>query len=202
MEMSKRNLWALRTEITLGSLYTSDYENSFQILPRMVQDFFDGYIEYLWELAEENNKKADIDFEDLVEIYDNADNLEGWYYCFNENPLPTYVEVLEPLFVKKGYRTEIDGNTITFYKKAPNGLDFSFEADIGDDINDFSRNIYNTFMDYDVSYETYLWLDNTGHGKNGAPYELEDVLEDIKDCEQYINDAHIIVCHYIDELRR
>ena len=71
MEMSKRNLWALRTEITLGSLYTSDYENSFQILPRMVQDFFDGYIEYLWELAKENNKK-DMDFEDLVEIYDNA----------------------------------------------------------------------------------------------------------------------------------
>ena len=70
MEMSKRNLWALRTEITLGSLYTSDYENSFQILPRMVQDFFDGYIEYLWELAEENNKKADIDFEDLAEISD------------------------------------------------------------------------------------------------------------------------------------
>ena len=202
MEMSKRNLWALRTEITLGSLYTSDYENSFQILPRMVQDFFDGYIEYLWELAEENNKKADIDFEDLVEIYDNADNLESWYYCFDENPLLTYVEVLEPLFAKKGYRTEIDGNTLTFYKTAPNGLDFSFEVDIGDDINDFARNIYETFMDYDVSYETYLWLDNTGHGKNGAPYELEDVLEDIKDCEQYINDAHIIVCRYIDELRR
>ena len=202
MEMSKRNLWALRTEITLGSLYTSDYENSFQILPRTVQDFFDGYIEYLWELAEENNKKADIDFEDLVEIYDNADNLESWYYCFDEDPLPTYVEVLEPLFAKKGYRTEIDGNTITFYKKAPNGLDFSFEVDIGDDINDFSRNIYEAFMDYDVSYETYLWLDNTGHGKNGAPYELEDILEDIKACEQYIQDAHIIVCRYIDGLRR
>ena len=201
MEMSKRNLWALRTEITLGSLYTSDYENSFQILPRMVQDFFDGYIEYLWELAEEKNNK-NIDFEDLVEIYDNADNLEGWYYCFDEDPLPTYVEALEPLFVKKGYRTEIDGNTITFYKKAPNGLDFSFEVDIGDDINDFSRNIYKTFMDYDISYETYLWLDNTGHGKNGAPYELEDILEDIKACEQYIQDAHIIVCRYIDGLRR
>ena len=27
-------------------------------------------------------------------------------------------------------------------------------------------------------------------------------LEDIKDCEQYIQDAYIIVCHYIDELRR
>ena len=201
MEMSKRNLWALRTEITLGSLYTSDYENSFQILPRIVQDFFDGYIEYLWELAEEKNNK-NIDFEDLVEIYDNADNLEGWYYCFDEDPLPTYVEVLEPLFAKEGYHIEINNDTVTFYKTAPNGLDFSFEVDIGDDINDFSRNIYKTFMDYDVSYETYLWLDNTGHGKNGAPYELEDILEDIKDCEQYIQDAYIIVCHYIDGLRR
>ena len=198
MEMSKRNLWALRTEITLGSLYTSDYENSFQILPRMVQDFFDGYIEYLWELAEENNKK-DVDFEDLVENYDNADNLEGWYYCFDEDLLLTYVEVLEPLFAKEGYRTEIDGNTLTFYKTAPNGLDFSFEVDIGDDINDFSRNIYEAFMDYDVSYETYLWLDNTGHGKNGAPYELEDVLEDIKACEQYIQDATWIVNDFIEK---
>lgn len=201
MLMTKTNLWNLRTEVSLGSLYTSDYENTFHILPIIVQNFFDGYIEYLWELAEENNKK-DVDFEDLVENYDNADNLEGWYYCFDEDPLLTYVEVLEPLFAKEGYRTEIDGNTLTFYKTAPNGLDFSFEVDIGDDINDFARNIYETFMDYDVSYETYLWLDNTGHGKNGAPYELEDVLEDIKDCEQYINDAHIIVCRYIDELRR
>lgn len=202
MTMTKTNLWNLRTEITLGSLYTSDYENSFQILPIIVQNFFDGYIEYLWELAEENSKKADMDFEDLVEIYDNADNLEGWYYCSDEDPLPTYVEVLEPLFAKEGYRTEINYDTVTFYKKAPKGLDFSFEVNIGDDINDFARNIHNLFMDYDVSYETYLWLDNTGHGKNGAPYELEDVLEDIQNCELYINDAHIIVCRYIDGLRR
>lgn len=201
MTMTKTNLWNLRTEITLGSLYTSDYENTFRILPIIVQNFFDGYIEYLWELAEENNKK-DIDFEDLVQIYDNADNLESWYYCFDEDPLMTYVEVLEPLFAKEGYRTEINYDTVTFYKKAPKGLDFSFEVNIGDDIEDFARNIHNLFMDYDVSYETYLWLDNTGHGKHGAPYELEDVLEDIQKCELYINDAHIIVCRYIDGLRR
>lgn len=201
MTMTKTNLWNLRTEITLGSLYTSDYENSFQILPIIVQNFFDGYIEYLWELAEENDKK-DIDFEDLVKIYDNANNLESWYCCFDEDPLPTYVEGLEPLFAKEGYRTEINYDTVTFYKKAPKGLDFSFEVNIGDDINDFARNIHNLFMDYDVSYETYLWLDNTGHGKHGAPYELEDVLEDIQNCELYINDAHIIVCRYIDGLKK
>lgn len=201
MEMTKENLWNLRKEIMLGSLYTSDYENSFQILSTIVQNFFDGYIEYLWELAEENNKK-DIDFEDLIKIYDNANNLESWYCCFDEDPLMTYIEVLEPLFAKEGYRTEINYDTITFYKKAPNGLDFSFEVNIGDDIEDFARNIHNLFMDYDVSYETYLWLDNTGHGKHGAPYELEDVLEDIQQCELYINDTHIIVCRYIDELKK
>ena len=54
-------------------------------------------------------------------------------------------------------------------------------------------------MDYDVSYETYLWLDNTGHGKNGAPYELEDILEDIKACEQYIQDATWIVNDFIEK---
>ena len=54
-------------------------------------------------------------------------------------------------------------------------------------------------MDYDVSYETYLWLDNTGHGKNGAPYELEDVLEDIKACEQYIKDTTWIVYDFIEK---
>ena len=198
MLMTKTNLWNLRTEVSLGSLYTSDYENTFHILPIIVQNFFDGYIEYLWELAEENNKK-DVDFEDLVENYDNADNLEGWYYCFDEDPLLTYVEVLEPLFAKEGYRTEIDGNTLTFYKTAPNGLDFSFEVDIGCDIEDFLDIVDNYYQNFDVSYETYLWLDNTGHGKNGAPYELEDILEDIKACEQYIQDATWIVNDFIEK---
>ena len=89
-----------------------------------------------------------------------------------------------------------------FSKMSPAGQDFNFEVDIGCDIEDFARNIYKTFMDYDISCETYLWLDNTGHGKNGAPFDLEDVLEDIKACEQYIQDAHTIVCRYIDGLRR
>lgn len=197
----KEALWNLRTEIILGSLYTSDYKNSFHILPRTVQNFFDGYTEYLWELAEEKDNK-NIDFEDLVKFYDNSDNLENWYYCFDEDPLLTYVEVLKPIFAKEKYRIDIDGDIVTIHKAAPNGLDFNFEVDIGDNIDDFAKNIYQAYMDYDVSYETYLWLDNTGHGKSGAPYELEEVLEDIKASEEYINDAHFIVCRYINKLKK
>ena len=38
--MTKQELQQLRNEITLNSLYTSDYNNSFNIDPRQVQDFF------------------------------------------------------------------------------------------------------------------------------------------------------------------
>ena len=43
--MTKQELQQLRNEITLNSIYTSDYNNSFNIDPRQVQDFFDGYLE-------------------------------------------------------------------------------------------------------------------------------------------------------------
>lgn len=32
---------------------------------------------------------------------------------------------------------------------------------------------------YDPSEETSIWLDNTGHGKNGAPYEVIDIYNDM-----------------------
>lgn len=35
------------------------------------------------------------------------------------------------------------------------------------------------FIDgYDVDEEAYLWLDSSGHGKNGAPYHIKDIIED------------------------
>lgn len=41
-----------------------------------------------------------------------------------------------------------------------------------------SKTFQEYYESYDVSYETYIWLDNEGHGKNGAPYEMEKVLID------------------------
>ena len=39
-----------------------------------------------------------------------------------------------------------------------------------------------------MSYETYIWLDSFGHGKNGAPHELEDVLNDTKEAKRLIEE--------------
>jgi hypothetical protein len=35
---------------------------------------------------------------------------------------------------------------------------------------------------FDCSEETYLWLDNTGHGTNSAPYDMRDLYNDMEAC--------------------
>ena len=52
------------------------------------------------------------------------------------------------------------------------------------EIEDKLREYYDN---YDPNYETYLWLDESGHGKNGAPYEMIDVYNDMKACEEMID---------------
>lgn len=37
------------------------------------------------------------------------------------------------------------------------------------------------YKNFDPSEEASLWLDDTGHGKNGAPHDMEDVLNDMKE---------------------
>lgn len=47
------------------------------------------------------------------------------------------------------------------------------------DIETLKNDLADYINDFDVSYETYLWLDECGHGKNGAPYDMKDVYENV-----------------------
>ena len=42
------------------------------------------------------------------------------------------------------------------------------------------KSIYNSF---DVSEEAYKWIDENGHGLDGAPHDMLDVYWDIQNCE-------------------
>ena len=83
---------------------------------------------------------------------------------------------------------------LSFYKDSPAGQDFYFEVSVPneEDEDTFYENvadaIYQYWEDFDVCYETYLWLDETGHGKNGAPHNMKDLYEDIQACEDMIHD--------------
>lgn len=81
--MTKQMLWRLRQEISLNSMYYSDY----------VCDFFDGYLEYLNEIMQEQIPAYDdAEFFDWLPVYDNAENLWNWYGCFEDDPLPLDIE--------------------------------------------------------------------------------------------------------------
>lgn len=50
----------------------------------------------------------------------------------------------------------------------------------------FLTELSDYYEGYDPEAETMLWLDNDGHGKNGAPFHMRDVLSDMEDCEKMI----------------
>lgn len=84
--------------------------------------------------------------------------------------------------------------TFSFEKYSPAGQDFYFEVSVpnedDEDIfyNNVSDAIYEYWEGFDVCQETYIWLDDTGHGKNGAPHDMKDLYEDMQACEDMIHD--------------
>ena len=110
---------------------------------------------------------------------------------------------------------------IEFGKYSPAGQDYHFivNKDGINDLNDLQDKLYDQYNDFDVSQETYNWLDNTGHaravviinhkrgetydwldntghGKNGAPYDRADVYNDMSACQEYIEEARRLVYEY------
>lgn len=54
--------------------------------------------------------------------------------------------------------------------------------------------------DYDVSYETYLWLDKEGHGTNGAPYDMLDCYRDSEEELEHLEDLEHLLRNLVKEL--
>lgn len=103
-------LWELRQQISLGSLYVSDYRNTFGIDEEKVCDFFtsfwDSYCEELAEkdgLYEKAKKELREEYPDASDSeitrwvdnrvideqrarYDNEETLKEWYGCFSYGP--------------------------------------------------------------------------------------------------------------------
>lgn len=82
-----------------------------------------------------------------------------------------------------GWSVTIDGNDVELSQHSPAGQDFSFSINKN---GDYVEQVYEYYDSYDPSEETMLWVDGSGHGKNGAPHELGDVLADMKAIEKML----------------
>lgn len=87
-----------------------------------------------------------------------------------------------------GWSVNIDGTDIELSQYSPAGQDFSFSINKE---GDYVQQVYEYYDGYDPSEETMLWVDGSGHGKNGAPYDLIDVLTDMKAVEKMLETLYM-----------
>lgn len=68
-----------------------------------------------------------------------------------------------------------------FSRFTPAGRDFSFSvAMVEDDLYSLVRDVGDYHYCFDTDKEAYFGLDSNGHGRNGAPYRMRDVLDDME----------------------
>lgn len=91
-----------------------------------------------------------------------------------------------------------DSGYVEISKYSTAGQDWSTDIALGEDINEFADNIYSAYESYDPEYEASFWIGDDGHGKNGAPYHIKDIIDDMEECEGFIRRLYIIVRDYAD----
>ena len=71
------------------------------------------------------------------------------------------------------------------YTKA--GQDFNFSAEMRyADPETLIKSVREYYENYDPDEEAYLWIGDDGHGKNGAPYRISDIVADMEAAESMV----------------
>lgn len=120
-----------------------------------------------------------------------------------ETEMRETLEAIIKVAEDNGWRVDTEeqsnGNVeLTFYQYSPAGQDFSFyiTLDKDDGIRDCTQAVYEYYEAYEPEAEAMLWLDSDGHGKNGAPYHMRDLLEDMEACETMLEDLSIALANH------
>ena len=90
---------------------------------------------------------------------------------------------------KLGWSLSISEDTYEFNKFSPAGQDFCVEA-TGKNAEEIINEIGERVNNFDVSYETYIWLDDSGHGAKGAPYDMRDLYDDMEACLEMLAELY------------
>lgn len=100
------------------------------------------------------------------------------------------IKIAESDSWKVSEETFANGKGFLFSKYSPAGQDFNISVEPSDTIDELLEHIKDYHDNFDVDYETYIWLDRDGHGKNGAPYHIKDLVEDMEACQK--NDIGVV----------
>ena len=113
----------------------------------------------------------------------------------------TFNEKIASAFEKLDLSFELDAEsqTLEISTYSPEGQDCSatFKADY---MENLLRDMAEWIYDYDADYQASLWIGDDGHGRNGAPYHLKDIVTDMEWWRDQIDELHDRLCE-IDQER-
>lgn len=104
----------------------------------------------------------------------------------------TAIENITTVAAKLGWQVEsytdkFGSVTFDFQQYTPYGQDFSFSVGMNDnDPESLLQEVDKYYENFDPDYEAYLWIGDNGHGKNGAPYHIKDIVNDMEQVETMI----------------
>ena len=97
---------------------------------------------------------------------------------------------------KLGWSVSKDKETLELQQYTSYGQDFNFSVNRNDD---YVMQVYNYYESYDPDEEALLWVDDSGHGKNGAPYRLKDIITDMEEVEGMLAELYNeLICNTIN----
>ena len=101
-------------------------------------------------------------------------------------------EIAEILGWSVDFSESQNGKTdVNFAKYTSYGQDFNFSVELeDDDMEAFIDNIHEYYENFDVDEEAYIWIGSDGHGKNGAPYHIADIVKDMEEAEVMMADLY------------
>lgn len=84
-------------------------------------------------------------------------------------------------------------------KCSPAGQDCHFTLDMEkDNPSSAAKALEEVYENYDPEEETMLWVGPDGHGKNGAPYHLSEVLKDMEAVENHLKEASEALSYFVN----
>ena len=98
----------------------------------------------------------------------------------------TAIEQIIAIAEQLGWQVKTDTDkpdivVFDFQQYTPHGQDFSFSVEMkGNDTDSLLQEVETYYEDFDPDYEAYLWIGTDGHGKNGAPYRIKDIVSDME----------------------
>lgn len=80
---------------------------------------------------------------------------------------------------------------VEFEKYTSAGQDFVVSATLrANNPSTLIEDLRNRYVGFDPDEEASLWIGPDGHGLNGAPYHIKDIVEDMEKAEEMLGDLH------------